>query len=207
MTIIRPDEKGSQYAIEQASLIVRQGGVVAYPTETFYGLGIKYDNASALKKLYELKNRPSEKAMPLIIGNRALLESITSNTTHSAEKLIRQFWPGPLTILFYAKNDVSDFVTAGTGKIAVRIPGESFGLDFARELMFPITATSANISGSPPAETADDVIRYFGREIDLIIDSGKTPGGNPSTIVDASEETIRILRAGQISSEEILAAL
>jgi len=207
MTIIRPAEKGTKYAAEQASEIIRRGGVVAYPTETFYGLGIKYDDNSAMKKLYKLKYRSSEKAMPLIIGDTALLELIAVKITHAAEKLIRQFWPGPLTILFYAKENIAGFVTAETGKIAVRIPGESFALELARELMFPITATSANISGSPPAETADDVARSFGGKIDLIVDCGKTPGGAASTIVDASEERIVILRAGKISSEEILAAL
>jgi L-threonylcarbamoyladenylate synthase len=207
MKIIRPAETGIEYAIQEASRIIRYGGIVAYPTETFYGLGIKYDDPAAIKKLYKLKYRHPEKAMPLIIGNKALLELITARITHPGEILIRQFWPGPLTLLFYAKEDVPGFITAGTGKIAVRVPGESFALDFARELMIPITATSANISGFPPAETADDVAGSFDEKIDLVIDCGKTPGGKPSTIVDASEERIIILREGQIPSEEILAAL
>jgi L-threonylcarbamoyladenylate synthase len=207
MPIVRPSETGPAYALEYASSVINRGGIVAYPTETFYGLGTRFDDRAALKKLYELKHRPSEKAMPLIIGDETLLELITSEINSSAEKLIRCFWPGPLTILFHARQDIADFITAGTGKVAVRVPGESFALELVRTLMFPVTATSANISGCPPAETADDVIRYFGREIDLVIDSGKTPGGKPSTIVDASGENILILREGGISSEEIFAAL
>jgi L-threonylcarbamoyladenylate synthase len=207
MIFVRPAETGGKLALQQASEIIKAGGVVAYPTETFYGLGIRYDDTAAMKRLYELKYRSTDKAMPLIIGDKRLLDLLTLKITDLAEKLIRQFWPGPLTILFSAKEEVASFITAGTGKIAVRIPGESFALEFARELMFPITATSANISGFPPAETAEDVARSFGDRVDLIIDCGKTPGGKPSTIVDASEETIRIIRAGQISSEEIFAAL
>lgn len=205
MTIIRPAETGMSRAIEKASGTIKTGGVIAYPTETFYGLGVKFDNIAALMKLYGIKHRSWNKALPLIIGEKRLLELIASSITDSAEKLAEKFWPGPLTLLLPANPDISEFITAGTGKIAVRIPGESFALDLARSLGFPITATSANISGMPPADNADDVIRYFGDAIDLIIDCGKTPGGKPSTIVDASEKKIRILRAGAISAEEVLA--
>ncbi len=136
-----------------------------------------------------------------------MLDLIASCITVSAEKLAEKFWPGPLTLLLPAKPDISEFITAKTGKIAVRIPGESFALDLARSLGFPITATSANISGMPPADNADDVIRYFGDALDLIIDCGKTPGGKPSTIVDASGEKIRFLRAGAVSIEDVFAVL
>jgi L-threonylcarbamoyladenylate synthase len=205
MTIIRPAETGMSVAIEKASGTIKTGGVIAYPTETFYGLGVKFDNIAALRKLYGIKHRSWNKALPLIIGEKRLLELIASSITDSAEKLAEKFWPGPLTLLLPANPDISEFITAGKGKIAVRIPGESFALDLARSLGFPITATSANISGMPPADNADDVIRYFGDAIDLIIDCGKTPGGKPSTIVDASGGKIRILRAGAISAEEVLA--
>jgi len=207
MTIIRPAETGVSEAIERASAIIKKGGLIAYPTETFYGLGAKFDNVAALKKLYGAKHRSRNKALPLIIGEKRLLELISSSITGSAEKLAEKFWPGPLTLLLAAKPEISEFLTADTGKIAVRVPGESFALELARALKFPITATSANISGSPPADNADDVLRYFNDALDLIIDCGKTPGGKPSTIVDASEEKIRVVRAGVISTEEIFAAL
>jgi L-threonylcarbamoyladenylate synthase len=207
MTIIRPAEAGIQDAVERASEVINRSGVIAYPTETFYGLGVKFDDSAALKKLYGMKHRPVEKALPLIIGDMRSLVLITSSIPGSAEKLIEKFWPGPLTLLLPARSDVSEFITAGTGKVAVRIPGESFALDLTRSLGFPITATSANISGMPPADNADDVIRYFGDLLDLIIDWGKTPGGKPSTIVDASEEKIRFLRAGAVPKEEVFAVL
>ncbi len=207
MTIMRPAETGISEALEKASGIIKKGGVIAYPTETFYGLGVKYDDIAALKKLYGIKHRSWNKALPLIIGEKVELDLVTSGITVSAEKLAEKFWPGPLTLLLPARPDISEFITAKTGKIAVRIPGASFALDLARSLGFPITATSANISGMPPADTADDVIRYFGDALDLIIDCGKTPGGKPSTIVDASGEKIRFLRAGAISVEDVFNVL
>lgn len=207
MIIMRPAETGMSGALEKASEIIKKGGIIAYPTETFYGLGVKFDDITALKKLYGIKRRSWDKALPLIIGEKRLLELIASSITGSAEKLVEKFWPGPLTLLLPAKPDISEFITAKTGKIAIRIPGESFALDLARSLDFPITATSANISGMPPADNADDLIRYFRDALDLIIDCGKTPGGKPSTIVDASGEKIRVLRAGAVSTEEVFAAL
>jgi L-threonylcarbamoyladenylate synthase len=207
MTIIRPAETGISEALKKASVIIKKGGVVAYPTETFYGLGVKYDDISALKKLYGIKYRSWNKALPLIICEGQEIDLIASDMTVSAEKLAKKFWPGPLTLLLPARPDISEFITANTGKIAVRIPGASFALDLARSLGFPITATSANISGMPPADTAEDVIRYFGDALDLIVDCGKTPGGKPSTIVDASGQKIRFLRAGAISIEDVFNAL
>jgi len=207
MTIIRPVETGMSEAIEKASATIKKGGLIAYPTETFYGLGVKFDNIATLKKLYGTKHRSWNKALPLIIGEMRQLELIVSSVTCSAEKLAEKFWPGPLTLLLSAKPDISEYITANTGKIAVRIPGESFALELAQSLEFPITATSANISGSPPADNADDVLRYFRNALDLVIDCGNSPGGKPSTIVDASEEKIRVVRAGVISTEDIFAVL
>lgn len=199
MRTIRPAETGGAEAIAEASETIKKGGIIAFPTETFYGLGVKFDNIAALKKLYTLKHRSLDKALPLIIGEKRLLRLVTSSVPDSAEDLIRRFWPGPLTLLLPAQPTLSEFLTAKTGKIAVRIPGESFALDLVRSLDFPITATSANISGMSPADTADAVSRYFGDALDLLIDCGKTPGGMPSTIVDASGGKIRLVRPGALS--------
>jgi L-threonylcarbamoyladenylate synthase len=192
---------------EQAANLLLDGGIIAYPTETFYGLGARYDNDKALGLLYAMKQRPGEKAMPLIIGSEELLPLITGGVTPAAKTLIRLFWPGPLTLLLTAQRNLSEHITAGTGKVAVRIPGPSFALDLARKLDFPITATSANTSGMPPAETADAVKGYFDGAPDAIIDCGRTRGGSPSTIVDATGSEILIVRQGIISSADILRAL
>ncbi|MEC4676499.1 MAG: L-threonylcarbamoyladenylate synthase [Nitrospirota bacterium] len=195
--------KISETAITTARRVIEQGGIVAFPTETFYGLGVKYNDSGALKRLYEIKQRPREKAMPLIIGEIKTLVLITPSVLNTTKKLMKGFWPGPLTILFEAGKNLSEFITAGTGKAAVRIPGDSFALDLARSLEFPVTATSANISGKPPADNPDDVIGYFGDGVDLVIDGGRSTGGMASTIVDITGEGITILRPGAISSGEL----
>ena len=196
--LIKINEKNLSDVIEMAVEILNNGGIVAYPTETFYGLGVRFDKEASLRKLYELKKRPEEKPMPLIIGDRTLLSMIAASVNEIAETLMDKFWPGPLTLLLKAKSDLSSYLTARTGRVAVRIPGESFALHLARGAGFPITATSANPSGMPPAEDADAVIRYFGKEIDMVIDGGKTAGGLPSTIADVREEKIKIVREGVI---------
>lgn len=187
----------------KAVKLLNDGGIIAYPTETFYGLGARFDKEDALKKIYELKKRPTEKAMPLIIGNRGMLSEIAKSINDTASALMDNFWPGPLTIIFNAKKGLSPYLTAGTNKIAVRIPGESFALYLVREAGFPITSTSANISKMPPADDAETVLKYFGESIDMIIDSGKTPGGLPSTIVDVTGHKIKIIRDGAIPASEL----
>lgn len=188
--------------------ILQAGGIVAYPTETFYALGVKFDMHDALRKLYELKKRPHEKAMPVIIGDRSLLPAIVSaewlsNIPAAVKALMSRFWPGPLTLLLPAKEGLSEHLTANTGMIGVRVPGESFALRLAQKAGFPITATSANISALPPAENADMVRGYFRDGIDLLIDGGQSPGGLPSTIVSLSGNDIEIVREGLISRYDI----
>lgn len=201
MIVIRISETDIRQALQKAVDILNYGGIIAYPTETFYGLGAKFDMEDSLKRLYELKKRPKEKAMPLIIGNKGLLPIVAASVNRTAMSLMDRFWPGPLTLILPAKENLSEYITAGTGKVAVRIPGESFALQLARAAEFPITSTSANISGIPPAQDAETVIRYFGDKIDLIIDGDPTSGGLPSTIVDATEDEIKILREGVIKKE------
>ena len=196
--LIKINDKNLSDVIERAVEILNNGGIVAYPTETFYGLGVKFDKENSLKKLFELKKRQEEKPMPLIIGSRASLSMIAASVNEIAESLMDKFWPGPLTLILEAKKGLSPYLTADTGRIAVRIPGESAALYLVREAGFPITATSANPSGMPPAEDADAVIRYFGEKIDMVIDGGRTAGGLPSTIVDAAGESIKIVREGAI---------
>jgi L-threonylcarbamoyladenylate synthase len=197
MNIIRVNEKNIKDILTEAVRILEKGGIIAYPTETFYGIGAKFDLEASLKRIYELKSRPPEKAMPLIIGQRQTLSVLASHINDKALRLMERFWPGPLTILLPANKTLSEYIVS-EGKVAVRIPGESFALSLAKTAGFPITATSANLSGMPPAEDAETVIKYFGENIDLIIDGGKTPGGLPSTIVDTTEDEIKILRQGAI---------
>ncbi len=195
-------------AINEAIAVLRRGEIIAYPTETFYGLGVKFDMPESLKRLYDLKKRPGEKAMPVIIGQRGLLSEVVpeewvASLPNAAQSLMDRFWPGPLTLLLPAKEGLSEFLTAGAGMIAVRIPGESFALRMVKKAGFPLTATSANPSGMPPAVNAKEVMGYFEEHLDLVVDGGQTPGGLPSTIVDVTGIGMRIVREGAIHRREI----
>lgn len=181
----------------KAKEVLIKGGVIAYPTETLYGLGAKYDLESALEKIFQLKNRPEEKALTLIIGKVEQLSLITESISPSAKDLIEKFWPGPLTLVFKAKKGLSERLKINN-TVAVRIPGESFALRLARSVEFPITATSANISNLPAAQDAETVLNYFDGKLDLVIDGGRTVSKQPSTIVDVSTETIKVIRQGII---------
>jgi L-threonylcarbamoyladenylate synthase len=195
--ILKLTNENLEDLVDTAISILKKGGIIAYPTETFYGLGVKYDIEQSLERLYEIKKRPKEKAMPLIIGSIKQLSLITEFISGSARELIDRFWPGPLTILFTARPALSEYVVS-KNKVAVRIPGESFALRLAAASEFPITATSANISGMTPADSASMIYEYFDDRVDLIIDGGRTKGGMPSTIVDATEDTIKVIRKGAI---------
>ncbi|MFO0752234.1 MAG: L-threonylcarbamoyladenylate synthase [Thermodesulfovibrionales bacterium] len=195
--IITLTRENLETALQEAVTLLRNGGVVAYPTETFYGLGAKYDLLPAVERVYEIKKRPAEKAMPLIIGMRELLPLLTDSVSVRAEELMRTFWPGPLTLLFPARAGLPAPLVSG-GRVAVRIPGESFALQLARRAAFPITATSANISAHPPARTPAMLLDYFGSSLDCIIDGGESTGSAPSTIVDVAGEKVTLVRRGAV---------
>ena len=195
------DKSSLEKVTATALQILKKGGMIAYPTESFYALGVMINDEAALKGLYTLKKRPLEKAMPVIVGNKDVLKSVVKSIPPQAEKLIEIFWPGALTIIFDAKDDLSELLMGSKSTIAVRIPGKGFALSLAKAANFPITATSANPSGKPPARESEKVIDYFGEHIDLIVDHGKTPGGKPSTIIDVTTTPPRVLREGSISFE------
>jgi L-threonylcarbamoyladenylate synthase len=203
MVFIEVTDTNRSQVLQSSVNILEKGGIIAYPTETFYGLGVKFDMEDALKRLYEIKQRLINKAIPLIIGSKELLPVVAASIPIKAISLMERFWPGPLTLILPAREHLSGFITAGTHKVAVRIPGESFALQIARTANFPVTATSANPSGLPPAQDAETVLRYFENKIDLIIDGGHTPGGLPSTIVEVTDNEIKILREGVIKIELI----
>ena len=199
MIMIIPFNKNSSAKIIADSIkILKGGGIIAYPTESFYALGVMVTDKKALENLFVLKKRPIEKPLPMIVGDMAALASVVKTVPDRAADLMDRYWPGPLTIVFEAAGNMSALLTAGSGKVAVRIPGQSAALDLARAAGFPITATSANVSAEPPADTPDMVLKYFGDKIDLIIDAGRTPGGKPSTIVDVTADPVKVLREGRL---------
>jgi L-threonylcarbamoyladenylate synthase len=185
-------------AAAEAIKILKNGGVVAYPTESFYALGVMAVDEQAVHKLYQLKKRPSKKAMPVIVGNNEVLETVVKSIPSQAITIMEEFWPGALTLIFDAGDYLPRLLLGSTEKIAVRIPGYSFALDLAVAAGFPVTATSANISGNRPASCPDEIVRDFNEDIDLIVDGGDSPGGKPSTIVDVTVVPPKILREGRI---------
>ncbi|NOX21188.1 MAG: threonylcarbamoyl-AMP synthase [Nitrospirae bacterium] len=196
MEYLKLDSSNETELARKAVEVLRSGGIVAFPTETFYGLGAQFDNDKALRRLYEIKNRPFDKAIPVIVSSIKQAISLASEISILERLLMDRYWPGPLTIVLKARKGLSKHITAETGKVAVRIPGRSFALTLAREAGFPITATSANISGKPPADNAQKVLEYFDEKLDLVIDGGKTYGIEPSTIVEVVQGKVRILRKG-----------
>lgn len=198
------NEFRGEFIIKEALKFLKDGKIVAYPTETFYALGVRYDSHKGLKRLYEIKRRPFEKSSALIVGSMDVLGLVARDLSQEHLDLIDRFWPGPLTILFRAKEGLSEFIcskranTLGSkSMVAARMPGESFALTFAKSVGFPITATSANISGFPPASTPVEVEESFPGEIDLLIGVDRTPGGLPSTLVKIENKQMVVMRQGK----------
>lgn len=198
MLILPFTERTADSIFTKSSEILNSNGIIAYSTESFYALGVLATDKHAITKLYALKQRPGEKPLPVIVGDIDTLLSIARQVPSPAEKMIEEFWPGPLTLIFDARDDLPILLTGNTGKVAVRIPGKSVALDLVQKLKLPITSTSANPSGEPPAIEISQLVRYFGDKIDLIIDGGKAPGGKPSTIVDVTVQPPKVLREGRI---------
>lgn len=203
MMLIKLSKENLGDVLKMAVDILVRGGIIAYPTETLYGLGAKYDVEEALERIFTIKNRPEEKALTLIAGDLRQLPLIVEFIPPVAQELINNFWPGPLTLVFKARRGISKGIVLND-TVAVRIPGDSFALELARAVPFPFTATSANISNMPAAQDADTVLSYFGSGLDLIIDGGKTQGKLPSTIVDVSSGAAKVVRQGAVEIETFL---
>ncbi len=198
MPVITLTKKNTEHAVKEAVKILKAGGIISYPTESFYALGALAMNEKAVKKIFDIKNRPYGKPLPLIVHDTQSLLIAAEEIPDHATMLIKKFWPGPLTIIFEARNEVPVLITGESRNVAVRVPGESAALQIAKSIKVPITATSANLSSMPPAINAEAVLSYFGDNIDLILDGGQAPGGKPSTILDVTVTPVRILREGSI---------
>ncbi len=179
--------------------VVRSGGVIAFPTDTFYGLGVDPRNAGAIDRLFSIKGRSAGQPILLLMSDAAEVPEWAASVTQAAERLISRFWPGPLTLVFDARADVLPALTAGTGRIGLRVPGNELTRSLLRYVGSALTGTSANRAGASAARTADEVAGELGDQVDLIVDGGPTAGGLPSTVVDVSKDLPRIIRQGVIS--------
>lgn len=185
-------------ALDEAVAVLRAGGLVAFPTETFYGLGANALDAEAVERVYTAKARERSKPLLALVDSPAMAESLAREVPTTARELMTRHWPGPLTLVLKAVAELPEALTAGTGTIALRVPGHPVALGLVRAARVPVTAPSANPSGAVPPTTAREVERALGDRIDLILDGGPTKGGPPSTILDVSVSPPRLLRQGAV---------
>ena len=187
--------------------VISAGGVVAVPTDTLYGLAADPFNEAAVARVFAAKDRPTGRPVPLIAADRDQVANCIGPLPRSAERLAKAFWPGPLTILLDAPPALAPDVTGGTGRVGVRVPAHEVARAVCRACAIPLTATSANVSDMPSSADPDEVERALASRIDLLLDSGTIAGGPPSTIVDLSAPTPRLVRAGAVDWHEVLACL
>lgn len=196
--IVTLDPDRPEAALARCRGVIRSGGVIAYPTETFYGLGVDPGNAGAVDRLFAIKGRDPDRPILLLIPGPEDVGRWASSVPPAARALMERHWPGPLTLVFPAKGSVLPALGAGTGAIGLRVPGSALTRRLLEFLGTALTGTSANRSGGPGLTTAEGVSREIGGMIDLILDAGETPGGMPSTVVDVTGDVPRVIREGAI---------
>lgn len=193
----------SPKALARAVELLHAGEVVAIPTDTVYGVAADGFSPAAIEKLFVAKDRPSHKAIMLLIGDYADLEKATAFISPTAQRLAQRFWPGGLTLVVKARADIPANLTADTGTIGVRLPDSALVRELVRAFGNPLAATSANLSGGENPRTAQDVLSSLDGRIALVLDGGATAGKVASTVLDCTVEPPRVLRAGAIPTGEI----
>ena len=195
--------QGIQQQVEKGISILGKGGIVAFPTDTVYGLGAGANLHQAVERIYQLKGRPRNVALPLLLAHISQIGEVAESVPPIVWLLARQFLPGALTIVLHKSRSVPDIITGGGTTVAVRVPAHPIPIALADGLGMPIVGTSANLSGRPSVLTAGEVYSQFGDKIDLVIDGGRCPGGRESTVVDVTGERPVVLREGAISYGEL----
>ncbi len=192
-------------AIATALDVLRRGGLVAFPTDTVYGVGARAFDALAIERVYASKGREATKALPILLADLTGLPGITQMLPPEVLRLAETFWPGPLTLVVRKHESVPEAVSRD-GTVGVRVPDHPIALALLRA-SGPLAATSANRSGAADPLTADDVVAGLGNRVDLILDGGRSPGGMPSTVVDCTSKPPALIREGPIPLEAVLAVL
>lgn len=190
-------------ALDQALALLKNGEVIAVPTDTVYGVAVDCGNPEAVARLYEIKERPRDRAIPLLLANESDLLAVAADVPPTAWELARAFWPGGLTLVVPAAAWLPDVLTAGQPTVAVRLPDHRVPRVLAAGLGRPLAATSANLSGRPSPRTADEVFAQLNNRLPLILDGGPAPGGLDSTIIDLTTTPFRLLREGPISRDQL----
>jgi L-threonylcarbamoyladenylate synthase len=191
-------------ALHEAAAIIRCGGIAIYPTETFYGLGVLFNNEKALERLFAAKGRRETQPVLLLIENSRALEQLSPEIIPKALALAERWWPGPLTMLFKALPHLSPYLTGDEGKIGCRISGDPIARRLVELAGAPITSTSANLAGGPSAACIADIPEELLSRVDVIIDAGATPGGLASTVLDVSALPFTVAREGALPVRNLL---
>ena len=202
--IIKVDPERPAAAVIKAAAVVRSGGVIVFPTRCLYGLGADAFNAEAVARIFRIKQRSRRNPILILIDQTSRLEQLVSHIPPAAGRLMEHFWPGRMTLVFKAREAVPPYLTAGSGKIGIRLPGHPVAAALVQALQTPLTGTSANLSGSPGCRRIEDLEFQIASRLDLILDAGALKGGRGSTVVDVTVDPPKILREGEVSATEIL---
>jgi len=193
--------------IGRAEAVIRAGGVVCFPTRCLYGLGADALDPAAVERVYEIKQRPADMPLLVLISRSAQLSELAERVPHMAQLLMERFWPGRLTLILEARPHLPARLTAGSGKIGIRLAAHPVARALVEAHAKPITGTSANLSGGSGCRQITELDPRIARQVDLILDGGVLKGGVGSTVVDVTEEIPVVIREGEISRPEILAAI
>ena len=199
----RAREKNKAPRLEPALEALRAGGVVVFPTETFYGLAADALNEAAVQRVANLKGRNLDQPIGLIVADGDMLKEVVREVPPRAERLIHRFWPGPLTLVLTANEGLPPLLCNAEGGVGVRVSSHPVAAALVRGLGSPITATSANPSGAQAAKTVEEARRYFTEEIKIFLDGGKLKGERGSTVLDMQHDRFHVIREGEISSVEL----
>ena len=194
-----------QGELERGVQALRNGGVVAFPTDTLYGLGADVFNPAALRKVFDIKERPEGLALPVLIDSWEQFEMVVDDVTPVAKALTDRYWPGPLTLIVTKAVTVPDLLTAGASTVAVRMPDHPVPRSLARLFGGPITGTSANRSGDADLKSLEELTAQLGDKVDYVVGSGPEPVGTASTIVDITEDCPKLIRQGVVPFEDVAA--
>ena len=197
------EDKKMRSKIKIAAEVLRRGGLVAFPTETVYGLGANALDSKAVKKIFEVKGRPTDNPLIVHVASKAEVYKLASEVPKEAEKLMNAFWPGPLTLILKKSEIVPNTTTGGLDTVAIRMPAHKIALTLIKESKVPVAAPSANLSGKPSPTSGEHVIRDLYGKIDVIIDAGETQIGLESTVLDLTVDPPTILRPGGITLEDL----
>ena len=189
--------------IDKAVGVLRGGGVIAFPTDTLFGLGADVFSTLAVNRIFSIKSRPAGMAMPVLLGSPEHISKVTTDISMVGRRLMERFWPGPLTLVVKRSADLPQEVAGGGDTVAVRMPDHPVALAIAQGLGGPITGTSANISGEDNPTSWTELAQIFGNTVDLVLTGGPTPSGQASTVVDLTTSTPTLVRAGALDTASI----